>query len=129
MANDTQRYRPVQLGGTTDGDIRRHAYWPSNKRQHPLLFIVAHQILLAPGHSMSCERLNSAAVRVFTVLRNRLGNKSLENLLLALRLLRKRLLDATDEQIADIVEHATEDELDNLIPENELDVDKDDIDD
>lgn len=78
-------YAPKQFGGKDRDSLDRYTFWPAHKDEIPLLYVAAHAILAGSGLSVSCERLNSATLRVITLLRNRLKDENKESLLLAMR--------------------------------------------
>ena len=98
-----KKYAPYKQGGRERDNSTRYSFWPSNRSNLPLLYVSAHAILLGPGSSISCERLNSAALLLITVLRNRLKDNNKENLLLAKRAAREWDFDS-EELIADLAD-------------------------
>lgn len=74
----------------------------STKSSMPLLFVTAHTILSAPGSAVSCGRLNSSALRILTLLRNRLKDSNKESLALTMRCMRPWINDNSNHNQADV---------------------------
>ena len=80
-----EMFAPKAFGDKEHDNVTRYAFWLKHMSRMPLLYVAAYEILAGPGSSVSCKRLNSAALRVITLLRNRLKDGNKENLLLVLR--------------------------------------------
>lgn len=104
-------YAPLSFGVVERGDISRYALWPANAREMPALYVGAHEILMGPheilmgpGSSISCERMNPAALLLINVLRNRFSDGNKENVLLAKREARDWSFEEEEETHSEVEE-------------------------